>query len=476
MEIRFINTPTTLRVDESIKEKFQATIEDNYKKAVESAQDQEYIDVFFVNEEDPDLERKELITKETEDSIDLLGVYIHQHPEHNNLNIIKICPEKIKKACDSFKEKNLEFSKQGLYPTLLVAVIIHELAHALMCISSEAKIDHLPWEWLTHRQQIEPTYDFKLTYIYQKSKTDWESDRHFIEESLANAFVLKQKTTPKELNFLKKFTAGQPDGYKQGDRWSGNLNSTIKTAQTWKSFKSRVDHDEWYFVFDEKNTPTKNLVDSLKTKNPKKSISSFDFLSEYDQHLINHIGTRNLRCEKDSDDWDKNLKTIFGVNWKLSPINTFTASQILSNYKNTGFDCRFNQLKSLTGVPVHINGDFNCSFNELESLDGMPTHINGNFICNNNQITTLKNINLHIKEVNGHIYLYDNQITAHILGIFFIKKCKGIKVYFYKKNKANNKFRKAAKILNKYIKKGRSGIIPCQLELNAVGLDDFAQI
>jgi len=331
MKIRFINTTTTLPVDKNIKKKFCATIANDYKKAVKSAQYQEYMNIFFVNEEELDRERKVLTNEETEGGIDRLGIYIHQHPKHDNLNIIKICPEKIKATCDSFP--NRDFSQPDIYPTLLAAVVIHELAHALMCSSSEAKIDPLPWEWLINRQQIECHYNFKLTYIYQKCKTDWGSDRHFIEESLANAFVLKQNTTRQELNFLKKFTAGQPDGYKQGDRWSGNLNSTIKTAQTWKSFKSRVDHDEWYFVFDEKNTPAKNLVNSLKTINLEKSIPSFDFLSEYDQHLINHIGTRNLRCEKDSDDWDKNLKTIFGVNWKLSPRNTFTASQILSTYK-----------------------------------------------------------------------------------------------------------------------------------------------
>jgi hypothetical protein len=61
-------------------------------------------------------------------------------------------------------------------------------------------------------------------------------------------------------------------------------------------------------------------------------------------------------------------------------------------------------------------------------------------------------------------------ITSHILGVFFIKGCKGIN--------SNNKgyFGRAAEIVNTHISKGRAGLLPCTQELIEAGLVAFAQI
>lgn len=74
------------------------------------------------------------------------------------------------------------------------------------------------------------------------------------------------------------------------------------------------------------------------------------------------------------------------------------------------FDISFNQLQSLTGVPITVDGDFNishnlieslkygpesvsgsydCSFNKLGDLTGAPIIIHKDFICHHNKLTWL---------------------------------------------------------------------------------------
>ena len=57
---------------------------------------------------------------------------------------------------------------------------------------------------------------------------------------------------------------------------------------------------------------------------------------------------------------------------------------------NGFFNCSFNGLVSLRGVPNTVGGRFNCSYNSLKSLEGAPKKINGSFFCNNNNLETLK--------------------------------------------------------------------------------------
>jgi hypothetical protein len=74
--------------------------------------------------------------------------------------------------------------------------------------------------------------------------------------------------------------------------------------------------------------------------------------------------------------------------------------------------------------------------------------------------------------MGGSIWLNNTAIESHILGIFFIKGCKGYSA-FYKKG---CKLYHATQIVNKHISKGRSGLLACTQELIEAGLSDFAQI
>jgi hypothetical protein len=72
--------------------------------------------------------------------------------------------------------------------------------------------------------------------------------------------------------------------------------------------------------------------------------------------------------------------------------------------------------------------------------------------------------------MKGFIGTFNCPITSHILGVFFIKGCEGIKT-----NSAGA-YGKAVEIVNRYILKGRAGLLPCTQELIEAGLSDFAQI
>jgi hypothetical protein len=134
------------------------------------------------------------------------------------------------------------------------------------------------------------------------------------------------------------------------------------------------------------------------------------------------------------------------------------------------FDASDNKLHNLVGGPTIVDGDYRASLCRLKSLDGIPIKIGGYLSLGTNLLASLQGIN-QLKEMNGFIHLDDCPITSHILGVFFIKGCRGINVFTEVVD-----FDKAINIVNKHIGKGRAGLLPCQKELIEAGLADFAQI
>ena len=65
--------------------------------------------------------------------------------------------------------------------------------------------------------------------------------------------------------------------------------------------------------------------------------------------------------------------------------------------KVTGnFNCRFNNLESLSGCPRGVGGYFDCSHNKLKSLKYAPYAAN-QFDCSNNLLNTLEGAPIHVK-------------------------------------------------------------------------------
>ncbi len=73
------------------------------------------------------------------------------------------------------------------------------------------------------------------------------------------------------------------------------------------------------------------------------------------------------------------------------------------------FDCGYNQLTTLEGLPEEVGGYFSCSNNQLTSLEGAPQKVGGGFNCQNNQLTSLEGAP---QEVRRNFYCDDNQLTS----------------------------------------------------------------
>jgi hypothetical protein len=128
-----------------------------------------------------------------------------------------------------------------------------------------------------------------------------------------------------------------------------------------------------------------------------------------------------------------------------------------------------NPILSLEGGPTEVGGYYAASECRLTSLQGLPTTIGEYLDLSNNPLTSLVGINT-LREMDGWLHLQDCLIASHILGVFFIKGCRGIET------SDDTNFGKAVDILNCHISKGRAGLLQCQKELIEAGLADFAQI
>lgn len=305
MSIRFINTTTRLPVDGEIENEFLETIHPAFRDAIKPWRPphEANVDVFFVSKGDLDLERKRL-----EGETDLLGVYFPLHRRFLR-PIIKVSPEKVWAACKSFPGT---LPRVRRYHALLVKVVIHELAHWIMDpYPDELMSEH----WLKHDEpQFLNLSHIRRVYSRAPRHHQWRQLRRFIEESLANAFVLKQKFQEQDLDFLKEFIANQPEGYKQGGLWEGDLETTLKTAQSWARFKRDGDDARWNFVFAAADTPVENLVERLKSD---QSVPYFDFVSESHKHLASRVGTwqsqyqASVPCSEQREAWNTRLNDVF---------------------------------------------------------------------------------------------------------------------------------------------------------------------
>jgi len=76
---------------------------------------------------------------------------------------------------------------------------------------------------------------------------------------------------------------------------------------------------------------------------------------------------------------------------------------------NGGFYCDYNQLKTLDGAPQTVGGDFSCAHSQLKTLDGAPRTVGGNFLCAHNLLTSLAGSP---ETVGGNFYCRFNPLTS----------------------------------------------------------------
>jgi hypothetical protein len=305
-----------LRIDKDIEDSFFAIIKPDFISAVTKHCHENYIDVQFVNQDDLDLDRKRLdelnggkSESECDDDlqkrpllgIDLLGVYFSHHPDSHS-PVIKVSPEKVMDVCLSLRAKHgVALPLKNLYPTILNAVVIHELSHWIMDIDSHHHScgRSMPLSWLISRMEDESEVDFlngRACYFYERISDKFKSMplklwqwRHLIEESLANSFVLAQDFRGDELDIIRLFIELQPPAYRAGMRWESKLSNLLSTAISWNRVKSVFIDDRLWHLYDNPSL-FEELVNRLRSQ--KGSIDSFDFEPEY-QRIYSALGQSN---------------------------------------------------------------------------------------------------------------------------------------------------------------------------------------
>ena len=132
------------------------------------------------------------------------------------------------------------------------------------------------------------------------------------------------------------------------------------------------------------------------------------------------------------------------------------------------FNCSKNQLTSLEGAPISIDGGFDCDDNQLTSLEGAPASIGGIFSCRFNMLTSLHNIHKIVKKINGTFWADYNPIKSYVLGLLLIPGCKHVSL--------DNE--EVQEILNKYLPNtgGNQWVMQCQTELIEAGYRDYARL
>ena len=492
--IRLINTTTRLPVNRMLETAFFRIADPVFIDAVEKRSHAAHVDVQFVNREDLDLELK--IWKDIEEGkseqderdvaktvitdMDLLGVYFPHHRDHHR-PIIKVSPEKVMKECVSLKKKPENYPPLDvLYPTILHAVVIHELAHSLMTPAATSNKCLVPWMWLADWKNGRGQYNFsrfRCDYSHNSAiPIQLRRLRRFIEESLANAFVLKQCFKTVELAALRKFVDSQPPEYKAGLQWKSDIKNLLDTGEAWSRFNEEWIKCRWALIYSEiggtrSPVPMEVLIEDLKAG---KNISSFNFGGKFEGYLRSRLPEWRAKAHKDND-WHEVLNGMFGVvntlqrprppNRPKTQLNDFEGAPTSIGHN---FYYGNNGLTSLKGVPPNIAGDFDCSYNQLHSLQGAPTCVGGNFDCHGNKLTSLHDIHKLIKQINGTFWADENPIKSHVLGLLYIKGCKRVELY--------NK--KVEGILNRHLPntKGHSGLIKCQSELLDEGFAEYAQL
>jgi hypothetical protein len=113
-----------------------------------------------------------------------------------------------------------------------------------------------------------------------------------------------------------------------------------------------------------------------------------------------------------------------------------------------------------------VGSNFDCSENELTTLEGAPSSVDDDFDCTYNKLTSLQGIHKIIKIINGEFFCNDNPITSGGIGLILIEGL--TKIYVDRRH--------AFDIINKYLGRGKKGLLLCQDELIEAGYEEYARL
>jgi hypothetical protein len=185
--------------------------------------------IHFVNEKD---------FKPKNEGTDALGTYTPIDPDWRR-PVIKVCPEKV---FAQVKSNSTALSIKDNFHLLIAAVTVHEAAHFLMDLSGrESNYPRVPLDWAIDHMPEATSFADLCNERIGKYNRELKGDLDRVEESLANAIMLKQKAfSNSEISYLKEFIDIQPECYKSSLKWIGTLEQTLATAKNFARFKQSI--------------------------------------------------------------------------------------------------------------------------------------------------------------------------------------------------------------------------------------------
>ena len=123
-----------------------------------------------------------------------------------------------------------------------------------------------------------------------------------------------------------------------------------------------------------------------------------------------------------------------------------------------------DELEGITDV-VDVVRYVNLCYKKLKTIPVKFGKVGGHFYCNSNQLTSLVGIHKLIKKIDGRFNISFNPIREGGIGLLLIDGLKEIK--------SNHP---ALDIINKYVSRGKMGILACQEELIEAGYEEFAKL
>lgn len=272
-EALFSNATTRLPIDVALERDCRSRIKPAFTSALRNTMSDQHVVVQMVDRHDPNLDGSPTFGCDEIPDTDALGVYI-PHTRGSHRPAMKVCPEKILDACQSLSGQGIagRHSFKSLFSTLLSAVIVHEMAHRVMDPWS-TKVDNCATTWQARAKWLDkntrllakqrkgtwnstwddhpsPTADTsaflfeldgQLDHLCAQLKSlssDYPlAEARTIEESLANAIMLRQNWDDRQLRILQYFVSKQSKPYQLGMQWKGTLRELIFTASSWSKYK-----------------------------------------------------------------------------------------------------------------------------------------------------------------------------------------------------------------------------------------------
>lgn len=130
------------------------------------------------------------------------------------------------------------------------------------------------------------------------------------------------------------------------------------------------------------------------------------------------------------------------------------------------FSCREMPLSSLQNAPHFVGREFDCNSCKLTTLNYSPKTVGGGYYCYGNLLTSFEGVSETIKRTI--MFSYGENLP--LLKLLTIKELQMIEIH-----KAYDDD-EIEMILNKYLGKGKSGMLACAAELTRAGHKENAKL